>query len=340
MTRRKRDDGEGQWHHVMNRGLAKRPLFESREDMRYFLSRLAAQVRCGRIQVAAYCLMTTHYHLLVRSVAGELSEAMRRIQNDYVRQFNRRHARDGTLIRGRFCSRPVRSLAYRVAVLHYIDRNPIEGGLCWNVAEYPFSSSFQYARRKGPPWLDREWVESLVMSKTGSDMYRPELYPNFSSASPRAGVSRVVERQIVTGARARRVEEAFDDLVGRTSEHIREWLKRKAMHADGHDAGATVVDSASIVEEVQDCSSEIAAWTAASGHSPHHQPPARSALIAGLGRHVAGLRWDEIEHLLSCSTTLARRLAARHVTWLRDNEPYAALAARVVSGALERCHGR
>lgn len=340
MTRRKREDGEGQWHHVMNRGLAKRPLFESREDMRYFLSRLAAQVRCGRIQVAAYCLMTTHYHLLVRSVAGELSEAMRRIQNDYVRQFNRRHARDGTLIRGRFCSRPVRSLAYRVAVLHYIDRNPIEGGLCWNVADYPFSSSFQYTRRKGPPWLDREWVESLVMSKTGTDVYRPELYASFSSASARAGASRVVERRIVMGARARRVEEAFDDLVGRTSEHIREWLKRKARHADGHDAGVEVVDALSIVDEVQASSSEIATWTATAGWGPGLEPHARCALIAGLGRHVAGLRWDEIENLLRCSTSMAHRLATRHMAWLRDDEMYASLAARVASRALERCHGQ
>jgi len=42
---------------------------------------------------------------------GELSEALRRSQNEYSRFFNRRHKRDGTLVRGRFFSKPVTSMA-------------------------------------------------------------------------------------------------------------------------------------------------------------------------------------------------------------------------------------
>lgn len=54
-----------------------------------------------------------HFHLLVRSPAGELSEALRLSHNEYSRFFNCRHQRDGTLVRGRFFSKPVTSLAYR-----------------------------------------------------------------------------------------------------------------------------------------------------------------------------------------------------------------------------------
>ena len=70
MARRNRCDTPGSWHHVVNRGIAKRPLFEDRDDIRYFLSRLAHEVRRGRIEVHAYCILTTHYHLLVRSPRG------------------------------------------------------------------------------------------------------------------------------------------------------------------------------------------------------------------------------------------------------------------------------
>ena len=71
----------------MNRGVAKRPLFENRGDARFFLARLARQIRLGRIEVHAYCLMTTHFHLLVRSPIGEMSEAMRRVQNEQLTAF-------------------------------------------------------------------------------------------------------------------------------------------------------------------------------------------------------------------------------------------------------------
>jgi REP element-mobilizing transposase RayT len=128
LARQPRVDQPGSWHHVINRGIAKRPLFESRSDVRFFLARLVRQIRLGRIEVHAYCFMTTHFHLLVRSPLGELSEAMRRVQNEHSRRFNRRKKRDGALIRGRFFSRPVRSLQYRRALVRYIDANPSAAG--------------------------------------------------------------------------------------------------------------------------------------------------------------------------------------------------------------------
>ena len=79
---------------MMNRGIARRTLFESSEDMRYFLSRLAREIRKGEWGGHCFSLMTTHYHLLVRSSTEELSEVMRRVQNAYVRYFkHRREAR-------------------------------------------------------------------------------------------------------------------------------------------------------------------------------------------------------------------------------------------------------
>ena len=93
----------------MNRGLARRTVFETRQDVRAFLARLALCVRRGELEVHAYCVLTTHYHLLVRS-RGKLSEGLRRVQNDYVRWFNRARRRDGPLFRGRFLSKHVGSL--------------------------------------------------------------------------------------------------------------------------------------------------------------------------------------------------------------------------------------
>ena len=70
MARRNRRDRPGSWHHVVNRGIAKRPLFEDKSDVRYFLSRLALEVRRGRLEIHAFCVLTTHFHLLVRTDAS------------------------------------------------------------------------------------------------------------------------------------------------------------------------------------------------------------------------------------------------------------------------------
>jgi len=94
----------------MNRAVARRSLFETREDIRFFLAGVVRSIRRGELEVHSWCVLTTHFHMLVRSPKGQLSEAMRRIQNSYARYFNRKRRRDGPLHRGRFTSKPVESL--------------------------------------------------------------------------------------------------------------------------------------------------------------------------------------------------------------------------------------
>ena len=98
MARRLRDDAPGQWHHGTNRGHCRRTMFENERDCRKFLSLLAKEVRAGRLEVHAFCLMLNHYHLLVRSPKGQLSQAMANLQREYTRWFNRSRGRDGTLV--------------------------------------------------------------------------------------------------------------------------------------------------------------------------------------------------------------------------------------------------
>lgn len=74
MPRIPRQDEPGRWHHVFNRAIARRTLFERREDYRFFLANLARAVHRREIEIHAYCLMGTHYHLLVRSPHAKLLE--------------------------------------------------------------------------------------------------------------------------------------------------------------------------------------------------------------------------------------------------------------------------
>ena len=80
MPRALRIDFTGVWLHIWNRALGQRNAFETDQDMRRFLLRLALEVRAGLIEIHAYAILANHFHLLVRSVKGQISRAMQRIQ--------------------------------------------------------------------------------------------------------------------------------------------------------------------------------------------------------------------------------------------------------------------
>ena len=43
----------------------------------------------------AFCLMTNHYHLVIETVEGSLSQGMRQLNGVYTQGSNRRHNRFG-----------------------------------------------------------------------------------------------------------------------------------------------------------------------------------------------------------------------------------------------------
>ena len=158
MPRAPRNDEPGAWFHVMNRALARRTAFPDRRSIRIFPALLATSVRSSRMEIHAFTMMSTHYHLLVRSPIGEMSEAMRRTQNLYVRWFNRQLRRDGPLFRGRFLSKRIDSLDYRRAVVRYIAANAVAARLFPRSEDYPFASAAHHIEGKTPAWLQSEWI--------------------------------------------------------------------------------------------------------------------------------------------------------------------------------------
>ena len=172
--------------------------------------------------------MTTQFHLLVRSPRGQLSECMRRAQNEYSRRFNLRREREGALVRGRSLSIPIESEIYRRIVVRYIDANPVRAGQSERSVLYPHGSAAQHYRGSGPIWLERSWIESEVICAMGSQQYRPK------------GNATVFESYISDGAR-RLVKARFgriapgdplNDLFGANPAIARAWLAQKAECAD------------------------------------------------------------------------------------------------------------
>src|SRR3546814_20516 len=154
MGRAPRRDPEHGWHHVMNRGVAKQRVFHSRADGEMFEALLGEGHDRFGVEVHAYCLMTNHYHLLLRCPEGGLSDFMQLVSARFTRAANHRLERDGPMFRGRFKSLLVDSDAYLGTVGRYIHSNPLDIRPSVEIDRYRWSSFRHYCGAPGaPPWL-------------------------------------------------------------------------------------------------------------------------------------------------------------------------------------------
>jgi REP element-mobilizing transposase RayT len=326
MSRSQRIDGPGYWHHVMNRGIARRVVFDGRKAVRQFLAGVARSVRRGEIEVIAYAILSTHFHLLVRSPNGELSEALRRIQNDYVRWYNRHARRDGALFRGRFMSKAVLSDRYRRNLIRYIDRNALDARIVGDERRYPYGSALAYAAAKGPPWLAREWVEQYVTELTGDATCTPAAYARVFAVMNDDERERMDELLASTEP----IEHELVDLVASAPERVRAWMAAKAKLADGGRASMRrTVDAQAILERIRECED---AFPLVQGVLPND---VRLSARVGLLRSICGASWEHIGRIVALSESTARRFGQRHVATFEHCSEYAEWCSRVAVACSE-----
>lgn len=154
MSRPLRIEFAGALYHVMNRGGARQRTFLDKGDYEIFLNTVAEIHELWGVEVFAYCLMSNHYHVCLRTPQGNLSRVMRHLDGLYTQRYNRSHGRDGALFRGRYRAIVVDAEEYLAAVVRYIHLNPVAAGLVKEPQSYPWSSHKAYLRaREAPRWL-------------------------------------------------------------------------------------------------------------------------------------------------------------------------------------------
>lgn len=128
-------------HHVIQRGNNRQAIFVDRADFEAMLALLHEHSRKFEVAVHAYVLMDNHFHLLATpSTADGLPQMMQSIGRSYVRYFNGRHGRTGTLWEGRYRSTVIEAERYLLACMAYIDLNPVRAGIAARAVDYPWSS--------------------------------------------------------------------------------------------------------------------------------------------------------------------------------------------------------
>ena len=149
----------GTFHHVMNRAIDRGAAFRNDSDRVEFGQRLGDIFERFGVVTHAYCLMTTHFHLLLECPNGALSEAMQRLGSMYTRHVNDRLGRDGAIFRGRFASRLIDNDEYLLMACRYIHRNVLDLPGVSDVTEYRWSSHRTYlGLRTTPVWMRTDEV--------------------------------------------------------------------------------------------------------------------------------------------------------------------------------------
>ena len=154
MARPLRIEFPGAFYHITSRGDRRAAIFEDDEDRETFSGVLAEVVERYNWICHAFCLMTNHYHLVIETVEGNLSQGMRQLNGVYTQASNRRHNRSGHLFQGGFKGIPVDEDAYLLEPSRYVVLNPVRAGMVDSPDRWPWSSyRAMTGRSPAPRWL-------------------------------------------------------------------------------------------------------------------------------------------------------------------------------------------
>jgi REP element-mobilizing transposase RayT len=144
MSRPLRLEYEGAVYHVTARGNERGKVFFTKADYRKFKEYLhEGQTKFGFI-LHCYVLMTNHYHLLIETPAGNLSQIMHYVNGSYTTYINIKRKRSGHLFQGRYKAILVDKESYLLELSRYLHLNPVRANMVQSPAEYPHSSYAAY----------------------------------------------------------------------------------------------------------------------------------------------------------------------------------------------------
>jgi len=154
-------------HHAVARSADGLPLFYDDTDRLAFLDRLGAVSARYSWRVLAYCLMSTHAHVLVDAAHADLRVGVRRLRRAHGTALALRHGLPGPVWSP--AARPLRIETERRlwAVAAYIAANPVDAGLCPTAADWRWSSHpAMLGHAIAPPWLDLARLLELLGGTT------------------------------------------------------------------------------------------------------------------------------------------------------------------------------
>jgi putative transposase len=159
MARPLRIEYSGAVYHVTSRGNARRKIYSDERDRETFLNVLGIVAKRYNWLCHAYCLMDTHYHLLVETPDANLSIGMRQLNGVNTQLYNRKHRRAGHIFQGRYKAIVVDKDHYLLELCRYVVLNPVRARLVelpqhWKWSSYAATAGL----KKSQEYLPVDWT--------------------------------------------------------------------------------------------------------------------------------------------------------------------------------------
>jgi putative transposase len=183
MPRTRRQIEAGTIYHVLNRGNGRRVLFSKEADFQAFIKLLGQGLGRFNVDLLAYCLMSNHWHLLLRPRSDDaLSRLMAWITVTHARRHHMHYPDPGCghLYQGRFKSFPIQSDEHFLTVARYIHYNPVRAGLVqlaqdwrWSDADPSHAAGLPLSRWPIP--RPNDWIKIVNTELNDADRRQLEL---------------------------------------------------------------------------------------------------------------------------------------------------------------------
>lgn len=168
MPRIARKDMNTSFFHVIVQGVNREFIFTKDKYKEKYLKLLKETKEQYLIDIISHAIMYNHAHLLLHTEnINELSNFMKKVNEDYGRYYNYMENRVGHVFRDRFLSEPITYEKYLFNCIAYIHNNPVKANIVDKCENYKYSSYSDYLNMTG--FID-EKILKLVFGKKKLDL--------------------------------------------------------------------------------------------------------------------------------------------------------------------------
>jgi len=161
-------------HHVTQRGNHRERVFFGRGDYAAYLELLGAHAGRFVIDIAAYCLMPNHVHLVVIPSKPEgIHCTLKAVHGQYAQRVNRMRDQKGHLWQGRYFSSPL-DADYFLNAVRYVELNPVRARMVAKAEDYTWSSAAAHCGLRKDPLVDPEPRSRLLAGITNWSQWLAE----------------------------------------------------------------------------------------------------------------------------------------------------------------------
>lgn len=208
MARPLRIQYDGAVYHITSRGNARKAIFKDDEDRQLFLETLYQVKKRYNWLCHAYCLMNNHYHLVIETPDGNLSQGMRQLNGVYTQTYNARHNRVGHILQGRYKAILIQKESHLLEVCRYVVLNPVRAKTVQRPEQWKWSSYRATAGKEAShACLTTDWILGQLgrRRKQAEERYREFVHAGISEK----GIWDDVKGQSILGK-----ERFVEDLAG------------------------------------------------------------------------------------------------------------------------------